>query len=241
MGLMISSIAKIGNSILPKNMFNANSDYYLYILEYSDFDFQEPHNYSLELHSSGMSRILNNYQYNFENVNFEKLESKTFHGETIMTWETIFDIHNDTQQTKITPAFLFTTIQPDILNKVNSDNISNDKFILLKIRPQDRDANKIPQLVNEMLSSTGLTISKCKQSSVKSAYTNVYVFDYCSETTTTKIVEIKTEIIMGDKIEVRDIFNNNGKINVGKNIKTKTEVNGNDKFAGQDDTANRQF
>ena len=241
MGLMISSIAKIGNRILPKNMFNANSDYYLYILEYSDFDFQEPHNYSLELHSSGMSRILNNYQYNFENVNFEKLESKTFHGETIMTWETIFDIQNDTQQTKITPAFLFTTIQPDILNKVNSDNISNDEFILLKIRPQNRDANKIPQLLNEMLSSTGLTISKCKQSSVKSAYTNVYVFDYYSENTTTKIAEIKTIIIMGDKIEVRDISNNSGQINVGKNIKTTTEVNDNDKFAGQDDTANRQL
>lgn len=238
---MISSIAKIGNRILPKNMFNANSDYYLYILEYSDFDFQEPHNYSLELHSSGMSRILNNYQYNFENVNFEKLESKTFHGETIMTWETIFDIQNDTQQTKITPAFLFTTIQPDILNKVNSDNISNDEFILLKIRPQNRDANKIPQLLNEMLSSTGLTISKCKQSSVKSAYTNVYVFDYYSENTTTKIAEIKTIIIMGDKIEVRDISNNSGQINVGKNIKTTTEVNDNDKFAGQDDTANRQL
>ena len=241
MGLMISSIAKIGNRILPKNMFNANSDYYLYILEYSDFDFQEPHNYSLELHSSGMSRILNNYQYNFENVNFEKLESKTFHGETIMTWETIFDIQNDTQQTKITPAFLFTTIQPDILNKVNSDNISNDEFILLKIRPQNRDANKIPQLLNEMLSSTGLTISKCKQSSVKSAYTNVYVFEYYSENTTTKIAEIKTIIIMGDKIEVRDISNNSGQINVGKNIKTTTEVNDNDKFAGQDDTANRQL
>ena len=238
---MISSIAKIGNRILPKNMFNANSDYYLYILEYSDFDFQEPHNYSLELHSSGMSRILNNYQYNFENVNFEKLESKTFHGETIMTWETIFDIQNDTQQTKITPAFLFTTIQPDILNKVNSDNISNDEFILLKIRPQNRDANKIPQLLNEMLSSTGLTISKCKQSSVKSAYTNVYVFDYYSENTTTKIAEIKTIIIMGDKIEVRDISNNSGQINVGKNIKTTTEENDNDKFAGQDDTANRQL
>ena len=238
---MISSIAKIGNSILPKNIFNANSDYYLYILEYSDFDFQEPHNYSLELHSSGMSRILNNYQYNFENVNFKKLESKTFHGETIMTWETIFDIYNDTQRTKITPAFLFTTIQPDILNKVNSDNISNDEFIFLKIRPQNRDANNIPQLVNEMFSSTGLTISKCKQSSVKSVYTNVYVFDYCSETTTTKIAEIKTEIIMGDKIEVRDISNNSGQINLGKNIKTKTEVNDNDKFTEQDDTVNRQF
>jgi len=228
---MISGIAKIGNSILPKNMFNANSDYYLYILEYSDFDFQEPHNYSLELHNSGMSRILNNYQYNFENVNFEKLESETFHGETIMTWETIFDIDNDTQQTKITPAFLFTTIQPNILNKVNFDNIYNGEFILLKIRPLGRDANKIPQFVNEMFSSTGLTISKCKQSSVKSAYVNVYIFDYCSETTTTKIVEMKNEIIMGDKIEVGDISNNSGQINVGKNIKTKTEVNGNAELA----------
>lgn len=238
---MISIIAKIDNSILPKNMFKTSLDFYLYILEYSDFDFQETHNYSSELHSSGMSRILNNYQYNFNNSKFQKLESKTFHGETIMTWETIFDIHNDTQQTKITPAFLFTTIQPDKLNKVNSDNISNDEFILLKIRPQDRDANKIPQLVNEMLSSTGLTISKCEQNSVKSAYANVCVFDYCSETPTSKIVEIKTEIIMGDKIEVRDISNNNGQINVGKNIQTQTEINGNNKFSMQDDTVNKRF
>ncbi len=232
---MISSIAKIGNSILPKNMFKSNSDYYLYILEYSDFDFQEIHNYSSDLHNSGMSRILNNYQYNFDNSNFQKLESATFHSDTVMSFRNIFDIENlnfeETKPATITPAFLFTTIQPDSLNGINSDNISNDEFIFVKIKPQDRDANKIPQIVNEMLSSTGLTVSKCKQSSVKSTYTNVYVFEYLSETTTTKTADIKTEIIMGDKIEVRDISNNSGQINVGKNIKTKTEVNGNDELA----------
>lgn len=232
---MISSIAKIDNCILPKNMFKSNSDYYLYILEYSDFDFQETHNYSSELHISGMSRILNNYQYNFDNSNFQKLESATFHSDTVMSFRNIFDIENlnseETKPATITPTFLFTTIQPSSLNKINCDNISNDEFIFLKITPQDRDANKIPQLVNEMLSSTGLTVSKCKQSITKSTYPNIYVFDYYSETTVTKIADIKTEIIMGDKIEVRDISNNNGQINVGKNIKTKTKMNGNDELA----------
>lgn len=37
--------------------------------------------------------------------------------------------------------------------------------------------------------------------------------------------------IMGDNIQVGDITNNSGQINVGKNIKAKTEVNGNDELA----------
>jgi len=37
--------------------------------------------------------------------------------------------------------------------------------------------------------------------------------------------------IMGGNIQVGDITNNSGQINVGKNIKTKTEVNGNDELA----------
>lgn len=235
MGLMISSIAKLNNNILPKNMFLANSDYYLYILDYSDFDFQETHNYSSELHNSGMSRILNNYQYNFDNCNFQKLESATFHSDTVMSWQNIFDIENlnydETKPAFITPAFLFTTIHPEQLNKINFDNITNDEFIFLKLRQQDRDANKIPQLVNEMLSSIGQVVSKCKRSIVKSKFNNVYVFDYFFETPTTKIENIKTEIIIGDKYEVRDIFNNRGNINIGKDIKTKTEVKGNDELA----------
>lgn len=235
MGLMISSIAKIGNNLLPKNMFKANSDYYLYILEYSDFDFQETHNYSTELHNSGMSRILNNYQYNFEDSRLQKLESETFHSDKVMSYRNIFDIENlnieETKPAIITPAFLFTTIQPNNLNKINSSNISNDEFILLKIKFQDRDANRIPQLVNEMLSNIGQTVSKCKQSSVTSKYENVYVFNYCSELTKTKTEEIKTEIIMGDKFEIKDISNNSGQINIGKDIKTKTEVNANDELA----------
>ncbi len=231
---MISSIAKIGNNILPKNMFKANSDYYLYILEYSDFDFQETHNYSSELDRSGMSRILNNYQYNFENSSFEKLASLTFHSDSVLSYRKIFDIENlnfnETKPAIITPAFLFTTKQPNELNKMKHNNTSNDEFIFLKFTPQDRDANKIPQLVNEMLSSTGLTVSKCKQSKVKSSYTNVFVLDYYSETTTKKTGDIKPEIIMGDKIEIRDITNNSGPIYVGKNIKTKTKASGNDEL-----------
>jgi hypothetical protein len=237
MGLMISSIAKIGNNILPKNMFKKNSDYYLYILEYSDFDFQETHNYSSEPHSSGMSRILNNYQYNFENSSFEKLASVTFHSDGKMSYSNIFDIQNlsfdETKPATITPAFLFTTLQPDNLNKINSVNLTNNEFIFLKIKPQDRDANRIPQLVNDMLSNIGQTVSKCKQSSVTSNYENVYVFDYCSESLKTKTTEIKTEIIMGDKFEVKDISNNSGHINIGKDIKTKTEVNSTDELANK--------
>lgn len=225
---MISSIAKVGNNILPKNIFNTNSDYYLYILEYSDFDFQETHNYSSELHSSGMSIILNNYQYNFENSSFEKLESKTFHSDTIMNWQNIFDINNETQSKKITPTFLFTTIQPDHLNKINSDNISNQEFIFLKIKTQERDANKIPQLVNEMLSNKGFTVSKSKRSSFISAYKNVYLFDYCPETPTTKVAANKTEITIGDKYVIGKNSNNSGQITVGKN--NKIIVNPNDEL-----------
>lgn len=78
MGLMISSIAKIGNENLPANLFNSSSDYYLYVLEYADFDFNEPHNYSSDYHESGMSRILNNYSYNSSfgvKLEFSKLDS----------------------------------------------------------------------------------------------------------------------------------------------------------------------
>jgi hypothetical protein len=37
--------------------------------------------------------------------------------------------------------------------------------------------------------------------------------------------------IMGDNFQVGDITNNSGQINVGKSIKSKTEVNGNDEQA----------
>lgn len=234
MGLMISSIAKISESILPRDMFMTNSDYYLYILEYSDFDFQETHNYSSELHSSGMSRILNNYQYNIDNDNFQKLQSETFHSDTVMSFRKIIDIDNqnfeETRPATITPAFLFTTILPTQLNKISLDNISNDEFIFLKIKSQDRDANRIPQLVNGMFSNIGQAVSKCKQSAVFSNFRNVYVFDYCPpESLKTKNAVIKTEIIMGDKFEVKDISNNSGQINFGKD--NKTEVNSNDELA----------
>lgn len=233
MGLMISSIAKIGKNIMPKSIFNKNSDYYLYILEYSDFDLQETHNYSSELHSSGMSRILNNYEYYFNNSGIEKLKSATFHSNTIMSYQNIFDIENlnfeETRPAKITPAFLFTTIQPDHLNKINFDNISNEEFIFLKIKHLNRDANRIPQIANEMLSNTGLTVSKCKRSSIQSNYKNIYVFDYCSETPTTKVADIKKIMIMGDNIEVGNISNNSGQITLGKD--NKTEVNPNDKLS----------
>lgn len=232
---MISSIAKLGKNILPKNMFKANSDYYLYILEYSDFDFQETHNYSSELHSSGMSRILNNYQYNIKNISFQKLQSVTFHIDTVMSYNKIFDIENinfdEAKPATITPAFLFTTIQPVDLNKINFDNISNDDFIFLKIKPQDRDANRIPQLVNDMLSNIGQTVSKCKRSCVTTNYQNVYVFDYCPDLLKTRNTEVKTEIILGDKFEVKDISNNSGQINIGKETRTKTEVKTNDELA----------
>lgn len=156
--------------------------YYLYILEYSEFDFKETPDYSSEWHQSGMSRILNNYQYNFENISIIKLESATFHSDKIMSNQYIFDIENlnfeETRSARITPAFLFTTMQPDYLNKINSDNIFNEEFIFIKIKPQDRDANRIPQLVNEMLSNTGLTISKCERSSVTTNYQNIFVFNY---------------------------------------------------------------
>lgn len=234
MGLMISSIAKIGNSILPKNMFNANSDYYLYILEYSDFDFQETHNYSSELHSSGMSRILNNYQYNIKDSGFQKLDSLTFHSDTLMSFQNIIDIENlnfeETKPATITPAFLFSTIQPDYLNKISLDNFIDDELIFLKFKPKDRDANRIPQLINDMFSSTGLTVSRCSQSGFSSRYNNVYVFDYSTEIPTTKIADINI-FNMGDNIKVDNITNKSGQVNVGNNIKIKTETNTNDGLA----------
>jgi hypothetical protein len=231
MGLMISSIAKIGNSIMPKNLFKKNSDYYLYILEYSDLDIKGDPDYSGNLYESGMSKVLNNYQYDFENRSFEKLNSKTFHSTNVMSYQNIFDIENlnskETRPAKITPAFLFTTIQPDFLNKIHSDNIYSEEFIFLKINPQDRDANKIPQLVNEMLSSTGLTVSRCKQSSVESDYQNVFIFDYCPETPTTKVPQIENQfnLFMKDNINVGNIIGNSGLITVGKDNETKVNVN----------------
>lgn len=235
MGLMITSIAKIGNTIIPKHLFNTNSDYYLYILEYSDFDIKGEPDYSGNFYDSGMARILNNYQYDFENSSFEKLNSVTFHSDNIMSYRKIFDIENqnfaETKPATITPAFLFTTIQPCQFNKISLVNFTNHDFIFLRIKPQDRDVNRIPQLVNEMLSNIGQTVSKCKRSNITSDYENVYVFDYCIESTKTKNAGTTTEIIMGDKIEVKDISNNNGQINVGKNIKTKTEVKADDELA----------
>lgn len=49
--------------------------------------------------------------------------------------------------------------------------------------------------------------------------------------TSTKIPGIKNEFIMGDKIEVGNISNNNGQISVGK--KSKIKVNGNDELAAK--------
>lgn len=208
MGLMISSIARIGNGIFPKNLFGLNSDYYLYILDYSNFDFQESHNYSSELHSSEMSRILNNYQYNFNNSNVAKLESYTFHSDKIMSWRKVFDIENidydEVNPAKISPAFLFTTIQPNDLNKISVNNVCDNEFIFLRIKLQDRDANRIPQLVNEMFSNTGLAISRCRRSGIVSSYENVYVFDYCPETqtATTSKASAKKPNIQGLKKQV---------------------------------------
>lgn len=123
MGLMISSIAKIGNDNLPKNLFKTSSDLFLYILEYSDFDFQESPNFSSEYHKSGMSRILNNYSYNFRNENVKILKSKTFHSDSeLMSWRNIFDIENlDFNETKpalVSPTFLISTVSPAKLNKL---------------------------------------------------------------------------------------------------------------------------
>ncbi len=182
MGLMISSIAKIGNSNMPKSLFSSVSDYYLYILEYSDFDFQETRNFSSDLHSSEMAKILNNYRYDFKNRSIKKLTSKTFHSDSIMSFRYVFDIENlninETRPARVTPAFLFTTIQPECLNKINLDDISNEVFIFLKIKPKDRDANRIPQLVNEILSNMGLAVTRCRRNDIASDYENVHFFDY---------------------------------------------------------------
>ena len=182
MGLMISSIAKINNGIMPKYLFCSDSDYYLYVLEYSDFDFQETHNYSSDWHSSEMTRILNNYSYNFRNRNMKKLKSQTFHSDKIMSWSRIFDIENlnydEIRPASVTPAFLFTTVSPSCLTEIKLNNISNDIFVFLKILPKDRDANRIPQFVNEIISNIGLAVSRSKRSNIESVYENVHFFDY---------------------------------------------------------------
>jgi len=150
-----------------------------------------------------------------------------------MNWQNIFDINNENQSAKITPTFLFTTIQPDCLNKIHLYKTFNDEFIFLRIKLQDRDANRIPQLVNEMLTSKGLTISKCKQSSIKSDCENVYVFDYFPDTQSTNVTQIAKQlnVYMKDNINVGDIIGNSGPITVGKGNKTKLEVSANDELA----------
>lgn len=180
MGLMISSIAKIYKDILPLNLFKKYSDYFLYILEYYDFDFQEMHNYSTEFHDSGMSRILNNYQYDFKNKNFTKLVSKTFHSTKFLTSNNIFGIRSETSSEKITPTFLFTNINPNQFREIETISPPNKEFIFLNFLVQNRDANKVPQLVNEIFSNSGLAVSRCATSIVKCQHENVYIFDYHS-------------------------------------------------------------
>lgn len=182
MGLMISSIAKIKKENLPENLFGTYDEFYLYILEYSDFDFQESPNFSSEYHKSCMSRILNNYNYNFRNKDVEILTSETFHSDSkIMNWRNIFDIENlDFNESKpalVSPAFLISSVEPTKLNKLEFDSF-NDTFIYLKISNENRDANRVPQLVNEILDNPGVSISKCKNTSFKSEYDNVYFFNY---------------------------------------------------------------
>lgn len=169
---------------MPKNLFKKISDYYLYILDYSDFDIKGDPDYSGNYYISGMSRILNNYHYDFENSSFEKLNSVTFHSDKVMSYRTIFDIENlnsaETRPARITPAFLFTTLKPDELNKTDFDKILNEEFIFIKVKPKDRNANNIPQLANEILSDTGIAVSRCTRSIVASKYDNVHIFDYSS-------------------------------------------------------------
>lgn len=189
---MISSIAKIGNNNVTKNLFSTDSDYYLYIIEYSDFDYKHAGNYSSDWHSSEITRILNNYRYDFTNRSIKKLVSKTFHSDRIMSFRYIFDIENlnfeETRPARITPAFLFTTVLPVHLNRIDFVDISNEIFIFLKIKPKDRDVNRIPQLVNEILSNIGVTITRCRRSNISSDYENVHFFDYCPLDTNNEIL-----------------------------------------------------
>lgn len=224
MGLLISNIAKIGKGVLPKNLFMLDLGYYLYILDYANFDFQEMDSYSSAFHSSGMSRILNNYHYGFSNSNVEKLESHTFHSSTIMSWQKIFDIENanydETKPARVTPAFLFTTVSPNNLNNLSIDDVPSNEFIFLRIKLQDRDANRVPQLVNDMFSNIGLTVSKCKRSEISSKYKNVHVFDYCPETQITKVQYVKNEINVGGDFQM-----NGSTIGPGNNVSsTKQEI-----------------
>lgn len=206
MGLMISSIARIGKDVFPKNLFKIDSDYYLYILEYSDFDFKEKHCYSSELHSNGMSRILNNYQYNYNNSEIEKLESYSFHSSTIMSWQNIFDMQNsdfDTEvKSRITPTFLFTTLTPNDLRDISNDSMSSNEFVFLRIRIKNRDANRVPQVANEMFSNVGETVSKCTRADVDSKYSNVYVFDYCIDPKTNTVPYMKNEFNVGGDLKI---------------------------------------
>lgn len=180
---MISSIAKIGSENLPANLFNSSSGYYLYILEYSDFDFNEPHNYSSDYHASGMSRILNNYSYNFRNQDVDLLTSKTFHSDsTLMSWSNIFGVENldfnESRPALITPAFLISTVETSKLNKIELSNISDETFIFLRFEKQNRDANTIPQLINKILDNPGVAISKCEKLNFNDIYENTFFFKY---------------------------------------------------------------
>jgi len=215
MGLMISSISKIGNNNLPYNLFKTSSDFYLYILEYGDFDFREKHNYSSEYHESGMSRILNNYSYNFRNQDIEILISKTFHSDSkVMNWRNIFDIENlDSNESKpalVSPAFLISTLEPSKLNKLELLNNSNDIFIYLKIEDQNRCANEIPNLVNEILDDPGVAISKCKNANFKSSYDNVHFLKYAFSENI-KDFEIK-ELLVNIKSDTTEIKKNQKEI-----------------------------
>ncbi len=180
---MISSIAKIGNENLPKNLFNSSSNYYLYILEYADFDFNEPHNYSSDYHESGMSRILNSYSYNFRNQDVDVLTSETFHSDSnLMSLGNIFGVENlgfsESRPALITPAFLISTVETSMLNKIELLNISNETFIFLRFEMQNRDANTIPQLINKILDNPGVAISKCEKLNFKGIYENTFFFKY---------------------------------------------------------------
>lgn len=227
MGLLISNIVKIGNGVLPKNLFEIDSDYYLYVLDYANFDFQEMDSYSSSLHFSGMSKILNNYSYSFNNRKVKKMESYTFHSDTIMSWQRIFDIENtdygETKPARVTPAFLFTTLSPNNLSNLSIDDVPNNEFIFLRIKFKDRDANRVPQLVNEMFLNTGLTISKCRRANIDSKYQTVHIFDYFfeNERTEPQIVN-NNSFYAGSDMNISDsVIGANNKVTNIKTIEKK--------------------
>lgn len=112
------------------------------------------------------------------------------------------------------------------------DEIMKELFDFFKdTKENEFDSFEAKTIEVKDFSEIAKSIQESKGKNVKFAIPNETFFDKNFTTPTTKTAETKKEIIMGDKIEFGNISNNSGQVNIGKNIKTKTEVNGNDGLA----------